>query len=225
MEEPRETVFTIPWKESILDEIRERPAMYLGLKSLTALWFFLHGYELGKFRSEHRWPSEVQKGFSDWVAYRLHLQSNCKGFWHGAILSRVRDESLALDRFFELRDEFAQRESKVVATIREDRREYRIGRIDAAGTVVGCTELLPASLKIIVYTDDPGFFLSCEADESFSENGCFFPALSAWDRFSSDRFQVHDELTWHRLTAETVRYRRNLAKRRTRNQKKIAPPV
>ena len=142
MEITGENIIVIPWKESILDEMRERPGMYLGLKSLTALWFFLQGYELGRFRAEHKWPSEVPRAFCEWVGYRLHLQSNCNGFWHHAILSRVRDEALALDQFYELRDEFAQRDPKVIATIRDDRREYRIGRYHADGSVVWGTELL-----------------------------------------------------------------------------------
>jgi hypothetical protein len=107
-----------------------------------------------------------------------------------------------------------------VATIRNDRRKYRIGRFDAENNVVWRTELLPKTLHIIVYTDDPGFFLSCDAEESFFANGRFFPAFSAWNQFVPDRFEVHDELVWKRLIAENARYKRNLAKRRARNQKK-----
>lgn len=216
MEYTGEKIKVIPWKESILDEIRERPGMYLGLKSLSALQFFLLGYELGKFRSEHRWPSEVPQHFCDWVAYRLHLRSNWNGFWHRAILSRVRDESLAFDRFYELRDEFARREAKVVATIREDKREYQVQRRDADGHRIDCTEELPRSLSIVVYTEDPGFFFEADGQENFFYRGWFLCALDAWDRPIMDRFNVQDENTWKRLIEENKRYKRNLSRTRAR---------
>ena len=219
MEYTGENIKVIPWKESILDEIREHPGMYLGMKSLTALWFFLHGYELGKFRCEHRWPGEVPRGFSDWVGYRLHLNSNWKGFWHHAILSRFRDESLALDRFFELRDEFVRREAKVVATIREDRREYHVKRLEA-GEWIDCTEQLPISLRIVVYTDDPGFFLDADEHEHFFYRGWFLCALDAWEQPILDRFSVHDDSIWNRLLDENKRYRRNLKRIRARIRRK-----
>jgi hypothetical protein len=193
--------------------------MYLGLKSLTALWFFLHGYEVAKFRCEQgRTSPELPQNFSDWVAYRLHLHSNWSGFWHRAILSRIRDESLALDRFYELRDEHAERQAKVVATIREDRREYQIGRrVAAGGEWAECTERLPRSLRIVVYTEDPGFFLEADDQENFSYRGWFFCALDAFIECPiGDRFVVNDPSTWDRLIGENRRYKRNLERTRAR---------
>lgn len=209
----------IPWKDSILDTVRDRPGMYVGVKSLSALWFFLHGYQMCRWRLGQNGPQEVPDHFADWVGYRLHLQSGRSGFWHLAILERIRDEEAAFDRFYELRDEFFKRVPIEVATIRSDRREYKIGRSDEDGNIVWGTELLPTSLKIIVYTNDPGFFLSCDAEERFSDNGRFFPQFYAWNQFSPDRFQIQDESIWHRLTVENTRYRKNLAKRRARSQK------
>jgi hypothetical protein len=211
----------IPWKDSILDTIRERPGMYLGVKSLSALESFLSGYEMARCRFDKEAPPEIPRHFADWVGYRLHLESDCSGFWHLAILKLVRDERAAVDRFYELRDEFSKREPRIVATVRNDQREYKIGRLDADHNVVWETQLLPASLRILVYTDDPGFFLSCDPKESYLfDDGRFFPALSAWREDSAERFQVHDELTWKRLAAEDARYRRNLARRRKRIQQK-----
>jgi hypothetical protein len=196
--------------------------MFVGTKSLSALWFFLHGYQMARWRMGQEGPPELPRHFADWVGYRLHLESDRSGFWHLAILDRVRDEAAAVDRFYELRDGCFKCEPVTVATIRDDRRGYRVRRHDAEGNVVWGSELLPVSLKIVVYTNDPGFFLSCEAEEAFFDNGRFFPAFSAWRQFSLDRFHVRDELTWRRLTAEDARYRRNLARRRARNRKKNA---
>ncbi len=211
MEEPSEDVMTIPDKESYLDTIRERPAMYIGRKSLTALWFYLHGYEKGRRTSGYLGPSEVPRHFADWVGYRLHLGHNFSGSWARAILSQVRDESLAVDRFYELRDEFMLRRERTVATIREDCREYKIRkRSDPKGDFTECTEFLPKSLRIVVYTEDPGFFF--DADESepfFYYTGWFMPALNG-GILSPDRFEVVDQTTWSRLLTEAKRYKRDL---------------
>lgn len=93
MEFTGENIKIIPWKDSILDTVRDRPGMFVGVKSLTALWFFLHGYEMALWRLGHEDQPEVPKHFSDWVGYRLHLESNRSGFWYHAILERIRDVS------------------------------------------------------------------------------------------------------------------------------------
>lgn len=215
------TAINIPWKDSILDTVRERPGMYLGLKSLSALRYFLKGYEMGRLRSDCEVPlAVVPTRFADWVAYRLHLSSNWSGFWHCAILSRVRDEAMALDRFYQLLDEFARREAKVVATIREDCREYKVGRMGADGQIVDCIEQLPRSLRIVVYTEDPGFFFEVDESEPFSYAGWFMAALDGGYMTNPDRFEVVDRTTWTRLLAESKRYRRNLNRVRARIQKK-----
>jgi len=215
----------LPWKSSILDTIRERPAMYLGEGTITALWHFLIGWEMALTRLGNVQKSpEVPIDFADWVGYRLHLGSNFDGFWKRAILSRVRDESHALDRFFELRDEYLRRNPRVVATIRKDRREYQRQRqVTAAGPFVDFVELLPESLSILVYTDDPGFFLSADESAGRLYNGWFYPALAAlsWQPWSpSDRFEVQDREAWDRLFAEDKRYRRNLNRTRARIERR-----
>jgi hypothetical protein len=215
-----ENIKNIPWQDSILDTIRDSPAMFLGVKSLSALWYFLHGYQMARWRlgQQHR---EIPDRFADWVGYRLHLDGDRSGDWHNAILECVRDQASAVDRFYELRDECVKREPHLVATIRDNHREIKVGRYDAQGNVVWGTELLPKSLQVIVYTDDPGFFLSSD-EKSFSDNGRFFPAFWGWNQFASDRFEIHDEQVWKRLETENARYKRNLIKRRARSQKKLA---
>jgi hypothetical protein len=225
LEELIDDVTTIPRNDSILDTIRVRPAMYMGLKSLTGLWFFLNGAEMAKSLHGIKSPPEIPRGFADWVGYRLHLKSNCGGFWHRAILSRIRDEHLAFDRFFELRDEFLRRRPRTIATVRKDRREFQVGRMSADGLIINCTELLPESLNIVVYTGDPGFFLIADEGESFFYNGWFFAALDSSHVPISDRFAVQDQDTWNRLLLENKRFKRSLARARVRRQKQQAQDV
>jgi len=215
-------------QQSILDIMRERPAMYMGSSSLTGLRFFLAGFQMAENLHGIKNPPPLPRDFADWVAYRLRLESNCSGFWHRAILSRIRDEHLALMRFYELRDEYLLRKPKVVATIREDCREHRVGQLGLNREIIWRKELLPNSLRIVVYTDDPGFFLTADESDPFSyPNGWFFSAFDCstmgW-KFSVERFEIHDQPTWDRLVAENKKYRENLARRRARIQRKALPP-
>jgi len=196
---------------SLLETIRKRPAMYLGESSITALWHYIHGWEaasghFGYCKADFEKPPEVPRYFADWVGYRLHLDSNYSGFWHKAILSRIKDEHLALVRFFELYDEFFQREPKIVASIKKDCREYTVSRkIGSAREFTEVVELLPESLRIVTYTDDPGFFLVAEEDETLSFNGWFFGAfeISRSASLSPGRYEVHDQVTWDRLLMQS----------------------
>lgn len=218
-----EDTITFPIYDSMLDTIRVRPAMYLGEISLTALYHFMLGYEMAVHRfGPKEKPPELPRHFADWVGYRLHLDSNHSGFWHRAILSRVTDEHQALLRFYELRDEYLHREERVVATIRKDRREYKAG-IYSNGKTADHFEELPKSLRIVVYTEDPGFFLVADDSEQFFYSGWFFPSFSNWIFFHGfeNRFEIHEQRTWDRLLAENKKYNKNLAQRRARLQKKV----
>jgi hypothetical protein len=211
-------------KDSILDIIRARPAMYIGSSSLTELRFFLGGFHWAEHLHGIEASPLLPRDFADWVGYRLHLDSNWSGFWHRAILSRVRDEHLALVRFYELRDEYLRRQPKLIATIRKDCREHRMGRHAPTGEIVWNIESYPESLRIVTYTDDPGFFLVADESESFSFNGWFCPALDGMViRLMSpeEKFEVHDQSTWDRLLAENKKYKRNRARRMARTQRKV----
>ena len=143
MEFTGENIKVIPWKDLILDTVRDWPGMFVGVKSLSALWFFLHGYEMARWRLGQEGPHEVPRHFADWVGYRLHLGGDRNGLWYLSILERSRDEQAAFDRFYELRDEFFKREPITVATVRDDRREYKIGRFDTDRNIVWGTNRFP----------------------------------------------------------------------------------
>ena len=102
MEQPN--AVTILEFDSLLDAIRQRPAMYLGRASITALYYFLSGFETGLQWSGRRQSPEVPPGFAEWVAYRLRFGSS-RPPYHEMILKRIRGETAALDRFFELIDD------------------------------------------------------------------------------------------------------------------------
>jgi hypothetical protein len=102
-----------------IDAIRQRPGMYLGSKSLTALYHFLGGYQLAC--SLHRIKDERlglknPYDFHDWVAYRTHFRESTLG-WCRMIVATSRSEEEAFDRFFELLKEHSERVPWLVAEL------------------------------------------------------------------------------------------------------------
>lgn len=89
----------------LLEVIRERPAMYLGHHSLSALWSFLDGYGFALWSHDIQEKPPLPRDFHDWVADRLHFSESTSG-WKNMILNRVPDEAAALEYFFKLLDEY-----------------------------------------------------------------------------------------------------------------------
>jgi len=112
----------------LLDEMRERPAMYTGQKSLIRLQAFISGYD---YAMENRGIKDNCSPaffrsimFHDWVAERLGYTTSVPG-WCNIILAETlswspehhnwgkltqavqpADDAVALDRFYELLDEY-----------------------------------------------------------------------------------------------------------------------
>lgn len=86
----------------LLMDIRKRPGVYLGQKSLTLLSFTLSGYLL---RMEHEGISDMHdmSGFQVFVEKRYGISDHN---WADIILFYSADEAQAFDRFYELLDEF-----------------------------------------------------------------------------------------------------------------------
>jgi hypothetical protein len=135
----------------LLDVIRERPAMYLGTRSISALSAYLHGFGFAEVVHGIDAPSQLPMDFHEWVAYRLHYYDSIRG-WVNMILEQSPNESAALDKFYELLDEHRVRKARVVATIQETGSNWIV-------------KWSPENLALIAYTDDPGVFLTGEGAE------------------------------------------------------------
>jgi hypothetical protein len=90
----------------MLQEIKQRPAMYFGKCSLTCLRAFLDGY-MGA-RLDLGLPITEQEkefgGFQDWIQERYNITSSHG--WHSIILFYSADERAAFDNFFRLFEKF-----------------------------------------------------------------------------------------------------------------------
>jgi hypothetical protein len=172
-----------PKGRELFDAIRQRPALYLGTQSLTGLYHFMSGYDhalsVHSVASMPRLMPPLE--FHDWVAYRLHFSESTSG-WHRMILKSVSDEPVALKRFYKLFDEFESREPRIVAKLTGYRNPYFSKSSD--GTEVACS--YPSPILFIVYTDDPGFFVTAENPQARFPGAGFCPHLERLSLFSFD---------------------------------------
>lgn len=94
----------------LLQKIKKRPAMYLGRHSVFSLQAYLDGYyyarrELGVPLTEQE--SEFQE-FLKWIRERFNVETG--QLWSSILLFHSADERSAIDRFFNLFEEFINRE-------------------------------------------------------------------------------------------------------------------
>ena len=190
------------WSETeLLAAIRQRPGMYLGTKSLTALWHFSQGY--GMALSNYGLPDQNALGIPhemhDWVAYRLGYRESTAG-WINMITEHHPAENEALKVFFELLDEYRDRVPHTFALIENIDRQYQIGMGDEA-----TLHPYPRCIDLVTYGDYRGFFAVTADDEQWFARRGFYPFLSRFERFTPfrrEQFTVVDEALYSRIVQE-----------------------
>ena len=95
----------------LLDKIKTKPGLYLGTASITSLRMFILGYrfarsEMGIINTEAE--SDFYKNFQPWLQNRLSIRT--VNAWDKIILLTSINEKAAFDYFFQLLDEFLQRD-------------------------------------------------------------------------------------------------------------------
>ncbi|MDZ8137680.1 MAG: hypothetical protein RM049_20645 [Nostoc sp. DedQUE04] len=101
--------FSVRALYELLDSIKKRPGMYLGTSSITKLDMLLRGYSLAQ--REVGVPLTEQErefeGFQSWVQEKYGIKSGQS--WSKIILFYSVDEHEALQKFFELFEEYLNR--------------------------------------------------------------------------------------------------------------------
>ncbi|NET60819.1 MAG: hypothetical protein F6K47_33205, partial [Symploca sp. SIO2E6] len=95
----------------LLEKIKTKPGLYIGSASITHLRMFILGYcfarsEMGITNTEAE--SDFYKNFQPWLQNRLSIRT--VNGWDKIILLTCIDEKAAFDYFFQLLDEFLQRD-------------------------------------------------------------------------------------------------------------------
>ncbi|MGI8502880.1 MAG: hypothetical protein ACR2LR_17355 [Hassallia sp.] len=96
----------------ILKGIKKRPGMYLGTSSITRLDMLLRGYSLSR-REVGVPPTEPERefeGFQLWVQEKYGIKTGQS--WSKIIIFYSIDEHEALERFFELYEEYQNRNNR-----------------------------------------------------------------------------------------------------------------
>ncbi|MEM9276615.1 MAG: hypothetical protein AAGA80_27285 [Cyanobacteria bacterium P01_F01_bin.143] len=90
----------------LIDKIKQRPALYLGKCSLSQLQSFLDGYTFALRQADISISREEEEfeQFQEWIEAKLNQPSTQS--WSRIILFYSEDERDALERFFELFNEF-----------------------------------------------------------------------------------------------------------------------
>lgn len=94
----------------LLEKIKTKPALYLGAASITNLRMFILGYRLARSEldiTNSEIESDFYKNFQPWLQNRLSIRT--VNAWDKIILLTCIDEKSAFDYFFQLLDEFLQR--------------------------------------------------------------------------------------------------------------------
>jgi hypothetical protein len=90
----------------LLERIRKRPSMYLGQASITHLRACLSGYNLARRELGIAATEQDQSflEFQDWIRQKFRVTSEQS--WDKIILFYCEDERGALEKFFQLWEEF-----------------------------------------------------------------------------------------------------------------------
>jgi hypothetical protein len=94
---------------TLIKKIKKAPSMYLGQHSIICLQAFLSGYSVAKHELGGQ-PTEQDRDFMEfpeWIRKRFNIQTSQS--WASIILFYSEDERKALDKFFQLFEEFLSR--------------------------------------------------------------------------------------------------------------------
>ncbi|HBL12106.1 MAG TPA: hypothetical protein DD379_11995 [Cyanobacteria bacterium UBA11162] len=95
----------------LLQKIKKRPSMYLGRHSIFSFLAFWCGYKIAQHQLGIHPTAQEQEfeEFLKWIRERYEVHTSQS--WASIILFYSEDEKTALDRFFELFEEFLSQQN------------------------------------------------------------------------------------------------------------------
>jgi hypothetical protein len=95
----------------LLKKVKTKPGLYIGTASITHLRMFIVGYRFARSEvgiSNTAAESDFYKNFQPWLQNRLSIRT--VSAWDKLVLLTCIDEKAAFGYFFQLLDEFVQRD-------------------------------------------------------------------------------------------------------------------
>jgi hypothetical protein len=147
---------------SILEIIEEKPAMYMGKKSITYMNTFIHGCLTALSFNNIEEEDPPFGHFTNWVARKYKRKfpfGEPTIGWENIILQRVKDEVKAVDEFYRLLRIFKKRvpTEKKHIFLTSDHKPTELIRVFMKGKELPIS--IPAQMKIVQYSSDKGFYL------------------------------------------------------------------
>ncbi|NEQ70010.1 MAG: hypothetical protein F6K21_31880 [Symploca sp. SIO2D2] len=98
---------------TLLKKIKKAPSMYLGQHSIICLQAFLSGYSVAKHELSGQPTKQEQdfREFPEWIRKKFNIQTSPR--LASIILFYSEDERKALDKFFQLFEEFLSRDNSL----------------------------------------------------------------------------------------------------------------
>jgi hypothetical protein len=96
---------------NLLEKIKAKPGLYIGTASITHLRMFIVGYRFARSEmsiNNTEAESDFYKNFQPWLQNRLSIRT--VNAWDKIILLTCIDEKASFDYFFQLLEEFLQRD-------------------------------------------------------------------------------------------------------------------
>jgi hypothetical protein len=96
---------------NLLEKIKVKPGLYIGTASITHLRMFIVGYRFARSEMNIKnteAESDFYKNFQPWLQNRLSIRT--VNGWDKIILLTCVDEKASFDYFFQLLEEFLQRD-------------------------------------------------------------------------------------------------------------------
>jgi hypothetical protein len=136
-------IITNEYLYEMLEKIKQKPGMFLGQCSITRLRAFLDGYmacreDLGLSPTQQELEFNQ---FQDWIEGRFKISSSHS--WDSIILFHSADERDALNSFFELFEQFLNRETD----LQQQELDRRIADYDSNPDNVLTWEEIKASIQ------------------------------------------------------------------------------
>ena len=96
-----------------LQHFRDRPGLYLGAKDINILKAFVNGYLYSEECSgKNERTEEYFAEFRDWLTIKIDQPQTTAGWNHMILEMAYNDGNKAVDKFFQLFDEFREMSAK-----------------------------------------------------------------------------------------------------------------
>lgn len=199
----------------LIERLKQRYALYIGEKSITRLYVFLIGYATAEHDyglTENAEPSNSLLPLNWWFMHEFAKikcgEKESTSGWCEMILCYCNgDESAALDKFFEIFDEFKSLKLINVkkAVLSTENRCCNNSMEHCHKEIAGKAEAFyknPIAVYICELSGNNGFIAAVETEEKVKIADCIFCSLNQAEEFAENSFAKIEY--WQKLQGDNI---------------------